>query len=311
VSDASESSKLRLEHVLEDELGTIQTPDAARAVVDRVERLAAGNTEESLGEAAAHAPGGAAAVVERAAEAGAGTPEQSVASVLATTAAEAVAPTPEAPVVVEAAQETLREAAPTPISPRAERGRRLLKEAVLARMGPLQAVDARAYMAVNNAPHPGWLDSVTWFVAIVTMGGWIWVVGTLMAYLLRVPLSRRALTRLLPSVVVATWIVEYPVKAYFRRRRPFAHIVRALVIGKKPGSWSFPSGHTASSFASAWVLTTVWPKRAPLFFGLASLVGLSRVYVGAHYPGDVLSGSALGVFLAEVTRQLVKRLFRV
>ena len=142
------------------------------------------------------------------------------------------------------------------------------------------------------------------------MGGWIWVVGALAAYLLRVPRSSDAFKWLLPSVVTATWIVEYPIKAYFRRRRPFSDIVRALVIGKKPGSWSFPSGHTASSFASAWVLTTVWPGRGPLFFLLASLVGVSRVYVGAHYPGDVLSGSTFGILLAEITRRIVKRLLR-
>src|SRR4030095_15579774 len=98
---------------------------------------------------------------------------------------------------------------------------------------------------------------------------------------------------------VATWLVEYPIKAYFRRRRPFIDVVRALVVGKRPGSWSFPSGHTASSFACAWVLSTYWPRRAPLFFTLASIVGLSRIYVGAHYPGDVLSGAIAGTAIAE------------
>ncbi|HET6319948.1 MAG TPA: phosphatase PAP2 family protein, partial [Chloroflexota bacterium] len=103
------------------------------------------------------------------------------------------------------------------------------------------------------------------------------------------------------------WIVEYPIKAYFRRRRPFVEIVRALVIGKKPGSWSFPSGHTAASFASAWVLSTVWPRRAPAFFSLAATVGLSRIYVGAHYPGDVTSGALAGLVLADLIRRAVRR----
>src|SRR5262249_13832865 len=118
-----------------------------------------------------------------------------------------------------------------------------------------------------------------------------------------------ALRYLLPSVVGATWVVEYPTKAAFRRRRPFVEIVRALVIGKKPGSWSFPSGHTAASFASAWVLSTVWPRRAPFFFSLASTVGLSRIYVGAHYPGDVASGAFAGLLLSELIRRAVKLVF--
>ena len=133
------------------------------------------------------------------------------------------------------------------------------------------------------------------------------MIGALFAYLLRVPRSWTAVLTLLPSVLGATWLVEYPIKAYFRRRRPFVEIVRALVIGKKPGSWSFPSGHTAASFASAWVLSTIWPRQAPVFGVLASLVGMSRVYVGAHYPGDVLSGAVAGAVLAELIRRGMRR----
>jgi undecaprenyl-diphosphatase len=110
-------------------------------------------------------------------------------------------------------------------------------------------------------------------------------------------------------VVGATWLVELGAKAFFRRRRPFVRIVQALVIGKKPGSWSFPSGHTASSFASAWVLSTIWPRRAPFFYLLAGLVGFDRVYVGAHYPGDVVSGAFFGTLFSEIIRRTLARIF--
>jgi undecaprenyl-diphosphatase len=176
-------------------------------------------------------------------------------------------------------------------------------------MGPLHALDARVYLAVNEGPRHGTLDTLAWAVAIITTGGWIWVIGALVAYLVRVPDSWTAVKRLLPSVVIATWLIEYPIKAFFRRRRPFARIVEALVIGKRPGSWSFPSGHTASSFASAWILSTVWPKRALVFFGLASTVGFTRIYLGAHYPGDVASGAMFGMLLSEVVRRVLRRSF--
>jgi membrane-associated phospholipid phosphatase len=104
---------------------------------------------------------------------------------------------------------------------------------------------------------------------------------------------------------VTTWVVEHPVKSFFRRKRPFIDIVRALVVGKKPGTWSFPSGHTASSFAAATILSQCWPQARPYLFGLASLVGFSRVYAGAHYPGDVVAGAALGMLLARLTRMLL------
>jgi len=302
----------RVERVLEEGLERVETPEAARAVVARIEKMSAGHTEAEAGEAAANetatAPNPASAAadnIERAAHEPTGT-ERAVAEMLTTTAAQTVAPGPAAEPIVEAAQATFTEEAP--VSPPARRGRQLLKDAVLRRMGPLNALDARIYLAINDGPHPGALDSLAWGLAIVATGGWIWVIGTLVAYLVRIPSSWLALTRLLPSVVIATWIVEYPIKAFFRRRRPFARIVEALVIGKKPGSWSFPSGHTASSFASAWILASVWPKRAPVFFTLAGLVGFSRIYLGAHYPGDVASGAIAGTVLSEAVRRVIKRM---
>jgi undecaprenyl-diphosphatase len=308
-SPADEHVVKRVERVLEEGLERVETPEAARAVVARIEKMSAGHTEAELGEAAARQtataadPADAAAkTIEQAAARPVST-ERAVAEVLTTTAAQSIAPTRAAEPVIEAAQGTLTDTAK--VSPPAGRGRRLLKDAVLRRMGPLNALDARIYLAINDGPHTGALDSLAWGLAIIATGGWIWVLGTLVAYLVRVPSSWLAIKRLLPSVVLATWIVEYPIKAFFRRRRPFARIVEALVIGKKPGSWSFPSGHTASSFASAWILASVWPKRAPVFFTLAGIVGFSRIYLGAHYPGDVASGAIVGTVLSEVIRRLL------
>ena len=307
----SPEAEQRVERVLEEGLERIDTPQAAHAVVARVQRLSAGATEEERGRAAAEqtraAPDqakAAATTIERTAAATSpAAPEQAVATVLETVAAQTVAPSPAAEPVVEAAQATLTPG--TRVSPRARRGRRLLKEAALKRMGPLNALDARIYLAINEVPHPGALDSMAWALALVTTGGWIWVIGTLLAYLVRAPRSWSAVKQLLPSVVIATWVIEYPIKAFFRRRRPFSQIVQALVIGKKPGSWSFPSGHTGASFASAWILSLVWPRLAPAFLGLAGTVGFSRIYVGAHYPGDVLSGAILGTLLSETVRRAI------
>jgi undecaprenyl-diphosphatase len=185
-----------------------------------------------------------------------------------------------------------------------ERGRTLLKDAVLRRMGPLQRLDASVYLAVNGIPHAPWLDRAASWITVWATGGWIWAGAVLVARLLGVRRARGALIDLLPSIVAATWIVEHPVKAIFRRRRPFVDVVRALVVGKKPGSWSFPSGHTASSFAAAWVLSKRWPRQSPLFFALAALVGTSRIYVGAHYPGDVVTGAGAGMLLSETAYRL-------
>lgn len=309
-SSSSDAPEQRVERALAEGLERVETPEAAQAVLNHIEQLTTGQTEAQRSDAAAEAdrrsPDPAAAAADQIEDAGTrasrASEERAVADLLTETAAQAVASSKAADAVVAGAQAALLPGTPT--SSRARRGRRLLREALLRRMGRLNALDARIYLTVNEAPHPPWLDSLGWALAIVTTGGWIWVVGTLIAYLVRVPQSWRAVKRLLPSVVGATWLIEYPVKAFFRRKRPFASIVQALVIGKKPGSWSFPSGHTGSSFASAWILSRVWPERAPVFFGLASLVGLSRIYLGAHYPGDVLSGAALGMLFSELIRRI-------
>jgi len=299
----------RVRRVLEAELARIDSPQAAEAVVRRVERLAAGETEADEGEAAAETPLPAAAAVERAAASA--PPRDEAAAVLVTTAAQAVAPTPEAPEVLAGAQKALgTRPVRRPLSPEAQRGRALLKEAVLRHMGPLQALDARLFLAVNCLPHPRALDTAANLVALLTTSGGAWMLGVVVAGLLGVPRSRRALGDLVPTVLTTTWVVEYPVKAAFRRRRPFIDIVRALVVGKRPGSWSFPSGHTASAFACAWVLSQHWPRQAPRFFALASTVGFSRVYVGAHYPGDVTSGALAGLVLSALFRRAFRRLGR-
>jgi undecaprenyl-diphosphatase len=65
-----------------------------------------------------------------------------------------------------------------------------------------------------------------------------------------------------------------------------------------PHSHSFPSGHTATSFAAATVLTALVPRAAPAFFLLAAAIAYSRLYVGVHFPLDVVGGAVIGVATA-------------
>lgn len=297
-----EESRERVRQVVEEAVARIDTPEAAEAVIERVERLARGATEAEKADQAAQAPLPPAAAVEAAASRP--RPVSEAAAVLTTAAAEAVAPTPEAPAVLAGARDVL--APHRPAAPAARQGQALLLEALLRRMGRLQALDTRLYLAVNSLPHTPAVDRAFDRLTFWSTGGWIWAGGVAAAGLLGVPRTGYALRLLLPTVAGATWIVEHPLKMVFRRQRPFIDVVRALVVGKRPGSWSFPSGHTAASFAAAWVLSTLWPRRAPFFFLLAWSVGASRVYVGAHYPGDVSSGALLGMALAEGLRRLLR-----
>jgi membrane-associated phospholipid phosphatase len=302
----AEDTRGRVSSVIEEELARVKTLEDAEAVIRRAEQLAASQTEDQAGKHAASGPATAPSEVE-AAEKSAPTQPAGAADALVETAAQAIAPTPEAPAVVQGAQAAIgpdHEAQPS--SARVRNGRSLLRQAVLRRMGPFQALDARLYLEVNGQARPRLLNEACKVVTLVTTGGWIWILATLLAYRLGVPRSGPALRAIVPSVTFATWIAEYPVKAYFRRRRPFIDVVRALVVGKEPGSWSFPSGHTCAAFAAAWTLSRYWPRARPLFFGVAAALGYSRVFVGAHYPGDVASGAALGMTLSELVRRATR-----
>lgn len=88
--------------------------------------------------------------------------------------------------------------------------------------------------------------------------------------------------------------VSFAVKDLTSRPRPFeAHPqIHPLYVVH---SSSFPAGHAATAFAGATVLGYVARSAAPLLLLVALLIGFSRVYVGVHYPTDVLAGAAIGI----------------
>ena len=77
-----------------------------------------------------------------------------------------------------------------------------------------------------------------------------------------------------------------------------------------PSTFSFPSGHATVSFACATTLALAVPRLTWPLFALATLISFSRVYVGVHYPFDVLAGAALGVAIAIALRKLAAALRR-
>ena len=74
-----------------------------------------------------------------------------------------------------------------------------------------------------------------------------------------------------------------------------------------PHSHSFPSGHTATAFAAATMLSLLLPRGAPAFFLLAAAIAYSRLYLGVHFPLDVVGGIVIGVATALLLREASRR----
>jgi len=108
------------------------------------------------------------------------------------------------------------------------------------------------------------------------------------------------------AVVLADWSAM-GLKAFFDRPRPPLRYAEPKTLVHNPHDASFPSGHAATSFAAATMLSFAFPRVAPFLYVLAAAVAFSRVYVGVHYPLDVLGGALLGVLIAVGLRLLMNR----
>ena len=166
-------------------------------------------------------------------------------------------------------------------------------------------IDRRLYRLINGLPHTRTSDR---YVSVLSdLGeGLGWVSGGIALAILGGSKGRRAGAATAVASLVATYVVQYRVKPIFRRVRPFVNR-EARVVGVRPADHSFPSGHTASSFAAATALAFFYPRAAPLAYGVATAVGVSRVHLGVHFPSDAAVGGVIGIGIGTFSAWVFKR----
>jgi undecaprenyl-diphosphatase len=117
------------------------------------------------------------------------------------------------------------------------------------------------------------------------------------------------LVLVLASDVVAQ-LLSFGLRDWIDRRRPPLVYPEPKPLVHVPHSGSFPSGHATSAFACATVIAWQAPRLAFPSFLLAGAIAWSRVYVGVHWPLDVLGGAGLGILIATALLMLVRALPR-
>ena len=141
-----------------------------------------------------------------------------------------------------------------------------------------------------------WLDELVIGFSSLGNAGMMWLV--LCAVFLLFPRTRRAGALGLAALAMGFLLCNGLLKPMIQRTRPWLMVegLKNLVV---PGdAHSFPSGHTCAAFAAAWT----WRKQLPYrWMGRVALVaavlmGLSRLYLGVHFPTDVLAGAVVGIF---------------
>ena len=137
--------------------------------------------------------------------------------------------------------------------------------------------------------------------------GLIWI--CIAVFLVLFKKTRKCGITLAAALIMCLLFGNLILKPLFARTRPFDVYTALNIIIEKPTDYSFPSGHTLASFASATVIFRHFRKWGTAALILAFLIAFSRLYLCVHYPTDVLCGLILGIFFGNTACILYRKLF--
>lgn len=161
-------------------------------------------------------------------------------------------------------------------------------------MDTLIKLDGDCLLWIQENLRQDFLDPFWTWITSLGDKGWVWL--TLSLLLILFPKTRKAGVMALSAMALCALVTNICLKNLIARPRPYTQIPDLTALIPAQTDWSFPSGHTTASFASAGIYLQTLPRKygaAALI--LAALIAFSRLYVGVHYPTDVLAGMLIGL----------------
>lgn len=139
-----------------------------------------------------------------------------------------------------------------------------------------------------------------WFMPFLTdVNNWYaaYIVAWLSLMIFGKRTGRIAALLIIPTIIISDQVSSELLKNLFERTRPCNIVPDLRLILGAIGGYSFPSSHAVNNFAMASLFAHYFPKAKVYLYVFASLVAYTRVYLGLHYPSDIIGGALIGMMI--------------
>ena len=167
-------------------------------------------------------------------------------------------------------------------------------------MEVFHSIDLAVFYLFNHTISTGFLDKFfstitdvnNWYIAYIILIGILFFKGG--------RTGKLAVLGIIVLIIVTDQTCYKILKEIFQRPRPCNVLTDVLVPLGCRGSFSFPSNHAINNFAAAAFFSRLYPKYKIILFTTATLVSISRIYLGLHYPSDILGGAVIGMIFGYI-----------
>lgn len=172
----------------------------------------------------------------------------------------------------------------------------------------LLSLDTILFTFIFHLPHPPILIGFFSFLSGIGTWGIVWIIILGILIFIDEVNNKWDLLTVIFSLVITVLSVDIVIKNIFHRARPDVPGFEVVMFLGRVSSYSFPSSHAAFAFAGAYILSRKHKKGKMIYYLLASLIAFSRIYLGKHFPIDVIVGAGVGLIIGYISVELTSKL---